>query len=81
MMSKRMMFAILAAVAMSANASAAEVKIANDAWIRGGDGEVVCRQGGGIFRFGDAWYRYGVDYPVAHEFASNSVRIAKSDYD
>ena len=68
-------------VAVTSGAVAAEVKIVNDTWIRGADGEVVCRQGGGIFRFGDAWYRYGVDYPVAHEFASNSVRVAKSNYD
>lgn len=73
-------FAVQTAAAMT-RGGAADVKVVNDAWIRGGDGEVVCRQGGGIFRFGDAWYRYGVDYPVAHEFASNSVRIAKSNYD
>ena len=68
-------------VAVTSGAVAAEVKIENDAWIRGRDGNVVCRQGGGIFKFGDAWYRYGVDYPVAHEFASNSVRIARNNYD
>ena len=80
-MSKRTMLPMLAAVVMSATAFATEVKIVNDDWVRGHDGEVVCRQGGGIFMFGDAWYRYGVDYPVAHEFASNGMRIAKGNYD
>ena len=67
------MIAALGAIAMAAvsifGAFASEVKLVNDDWLRDADGKVVCRQGGGIFRFGDAWYRYGVDYPAAHEYA------------
>ena len=71
-----------ASIVMSAvsifGAFASEVKLVNDDWLRDADGKVVCRQGGGIFRFGDAWYRYGVDYPAAHEYAANPVKAIES---
>ena len=69
---------ILAVIAtLFACSLCADVNVWNDAFLRGEDGEVVCRQCGGIFRFGDAWYRYGVDYPAAHEYAANPVRVVE----
>ena len=75
-MKRKLIPAVLAAMCMISLYG--YVKIENDTWLRGADGEVVCRQGGGIFRFGDAWYRYGVDYPAAHEYAANPVKAIES---
>ena len=48
-MKLKFMVLALAAVWMAAAALGAEVKIENDVFLRGGDGEVVCRQGGGKY--------------------------------
>ena len=47
-MKLKFMVLALAAVWMAAAALGAEVKIENDVFLRGGDGEVVCRQGAGF---------------------------------
>lgn len=85
-MKLKFMVLALAAVWMAAAALGAEVKIENDVFLRGGDGEVVCRQGGGIFRFRDGrdgkmrYFRYGVRYKAALEYAADPSGVKASDY-
>lgn len=45
--------------------------ITNDQFWKDTDGNNIYSQGGGIFRFGDKYYWYGVEYKNADEYANN----------
>ncbi|WP_426592570.1 carbohydrate-binding protein [Cellulomonas sp. McL0617] len=56
-------------LATTSQGSFAPVK--NDAFWRDTDGNLIYSQGGGIFRFGDTYYWYGVHYRGAETYAAN----------
>ncbi|MDO5398621.1 MAG: Ig-like domain-containing protein [bacterium] len=45
--------------------------ITNDAFYKDTDGNNIYSQGGGIFKFGDKYYWYGVEYKMADIYAKN----------
>lgn len=45
--------------------------ITNDAFYKDTDGNNIYSQGGGIFKFGDKYYWYGVEYKIADAYATN----------
>lgn len=45
--------------------------IMNDAFYKDTDGNNIYSQGGGIFKFGDKYYWYGVEYKIADTYAKN----------
>lgn len=50
---------------------AVENMITNDSFWQDTDGNNIYSQGGGIFRFGDKYYWYGVEYKNASEYAED----------
>ncbi len=50
---------------------AVENMITNDSFWQDTDGNNIYSQGGGIFKFGDKYYWYGVEYKNASEYAEN----------
>lgn len=51
--------------------SEADADIQNDIFWRDTDGNFIYSQGGGIFRFGDTYYWYGVKYEEAEKYAQD----------
>ena len=45
--------------------------ITNDAFYKDTDGNNIYSQGGGIFKFGDKYYWYGVEYKIADTYVKN----------
>lgn len=45
--------------------------IQNNTFWRDADGNIIYSQGGGIFKFGDTYYWYGVKYEEAEKYAKN----------
>ncbi|WNS44039.1 Ig-like domain-containing protein [Paenibacillus sp. MMS20-IR301] len=50
--------------------------ITNDTFYKDTDGNPIYSQGGGIFKFGDTYYWYGVHYKEAETYAQTLVRVA-----
>ncbi len=48
-----------------------DANIQNDVFWRDADGNIIYSQGGGIFKFGDTYYWYGVKYGEAEKYAAN----------
>ena len=49
--------------------------IQNDEFWHDTDGNPIYSQGGGVFRFGDTWYWYGVRYDGAELYYANPTRL------
>ena len=55
--------------------SGSYVDIQNDQFWKDTDGNPIYSQGGGIFRFGDTYYWYGVDYHGAATYEANPTAL------
>ncbi len=56
-----------------------ESLITNDMFYRDTDGNIIYSQGGGIFKFGDTYYWYGVRYTEAVTFAADPTLFQDDD--
>ena len=52
-------------------AKAASNTIVNDTFWKDTSGKYIYSQGGGVFKFGDTYYWYGVHYKGAETYAAN----------
>jgi len=82
-------FLVAAAVhpAMAAPAAASHAQqpcsrtIQNDTFWKDTDGNLIASQGGGVFRFGDTYYWYGVHYQAADPYAvSPTQKYSTADF-
>jgi chitodextrinase len=48
--------------------------IQNDAWWYDTDGNPIYSQGGGVFKFGDTYYWYGVEYTASSQYYNDPAR-------
>ena len=56
-------------------AGAASQTITNDCFWKDTDGNFIYSQGGGVFKFGDTYYWYGVHYGGAETYAQNPTKL------
>jgi hypothetical protein len=64
-------FALIAFCCRVAPASAAYQTITNDTWLKDNNGNPIYAQGGGISKFGNTYYWYGVQYTGAATYYAN----------
>ncbi len=65
------LLSIAGLLSAAALATAAPQTIGNDRFWKDTAGNPIYSQGGGVFKFGDTWYWYGVHYAGAETYAAN----------
>ncbi|MFJ1649495.1 family 43 glycosylhydrolase [Streptomyces sp. NPDC088258] len=69
-----------AAAGLTPTAAHAFGEIRNDTFWRDTDGNPIYSQGGGVFRFGDTYYWYGVRYTGAEQYLESPTRTYDSTF-